>query len=153
MDSHSLVKLAHMFYKVWPTIVKEERRLMEMPWKFSPLDPASKGWLRNLTKRLVHDIISYAFPGWTVVFSSVMRFFVARERFTWRSSWPSLVTSIIFTTRGATKTRRRSLSLRMCERPRPRPVLWCWAKPTWMGGVVLLPLKMEVRLVIFSPLD
>ena len=29
----------------------------------------------------------------------------------------------------------------------------CWAKPTWMGGVVLLPLKMEVRLVIFSPLD
>ena len=31
----------------------------------------------------------------------------------------------------------------MCERPRPRPVLWCWAKPTWMGGVVLLPLKMD----------
>ena len=31
--------------------------------------------------------------------------------------------------------------------------MWCWAKPTWMGGVVLLPLKMEVRLVIFSPLD
>ena len=28
-----------------------------------------------------------------------------------------------------------------------------WAKPTWMGGVVLLPLKMEVRLVIFSPLN
>ena len=45
-------------------------------------------------------------------------------------------------------------SLTNCERPRPRPVLWgCWAKPTWMGGVVLLSLKMEVRLVIFSPLD
>ena len=27
------------------------------------------------------------------------------------------------------------------------------AKPTWMGGVVLLPLKMEVQLVIFFPLD
>ena len=39
------------------------------------------------------------------------------------------------------------------ERPRPRPVLWCWAKPTWMGGVMLLPLKMKVLLVIFSPLD
>ena len=26
-------------------------------------------------------------------------------------------------------------------------------KPTWMDGVVLLPLKMEVQLVIFSPLD
>ena len=29
----------------------------------------------------------------------------------------------------------------------------CQAKPTWMAGVVLLPLKMEVKLVIFSPLD
>ena len=38
--------------------------------------------------------------------------------------------------------------------PRPRPVfIECWAKPTWMGGVVLLPLKVEVRLVIFFPLD
>ena len=35
----------------------------------------------------------------------------------------------------------------------PDPFLWCWVKSTWMGGVVLLPLKMEVRLVIFSPLD
>ena len=35
----------------------------------------------------------------------------------------------------------------------PGPFLWCWAKPTWMGGVVLLPLKMEVQLVIFFPLD
>ena len=30
---------------------------------------------------------------------------------------------------------------------------WCQAKPKWMDGVVLLPLKMEVRLIIFSPLD
>ena len=35
----------------------------------------------------------------------------------------------------------------------PGPFLWCWAKPTWMGGVVLLPLKMEIRLVILSPLN
>ena len=35
----------------------------------------------------------------------------------------------------------------------PGPLYECWAKPTWMGGVVLLPLKMEVRLVIFPPLD
>ena len=42
----------------------------------------------------------------------------------------------------------------LCERPCPRPVfIGCWAKPTWIGGVVLLPLKMEVRLVIFFPLD
>ena len=63
MDSHSLVELVHMFYRVWPTIVKEERRLMEMPRKFSPLYLTRKGGFRDLTERLVHDIISYAFVG------------------------------------------------------------------------------------------
>ena len=37
--------------------------------------------------------------------------------------------------------------------PGPLFMMCCWAKPMWMGGVVLLPLKMEVQLVIFSPLD
>ena len=37
--------------------------------------------------------------------------------------------------------------------PAPFFIGCCWAKPTWMGGVVLLPLKIEVRLVIFFPLD
>ena len=41
--------------------------------------------------------------------------------------------------------------IKLCD---PWPVfIGCWAKPTWMGGVVLLLLKMVVRLVIFSPLD
>ena len=36
----------------------------------------------------------------------------------------------------------------------PNPLfIRCWAKPMWMGGIVLLSLKMEVWLVIFSPLD
>ena len=35
----------------------------------------------------------------------------------------------------------------------PARFIGCWAKSTWMGGVVLLPLKMEVRLIIFPPLD
>ena len=46
--------------------------------------------------------------------------------------------------------------LSMCEGVRDRALglfYECWAKPTRMGGVVLLPLKMEVQLVIFSPLD
>ena len=54
------------------------------------------------------------------------------------------------------EVRRLWLSLVMSnyERSRPRPLfLGCWAKSTWMGGVVLLPLKMEVQLVIFFPLD
>ena len=35
----------------------------------------------------------------------------------------------------------------------PGPSYGCWAKSMWIGGVVLLPLKMEVWLIIFSPLD
>ena len=37
--------------------------------------------------------------------------------------------------------------------PSARFYRMCWAKPTWMGRVVLLPFKMEVRLVIFPLLD
>ena len=37
VDSHPLVELAHMFYKVRSTIVNDERGLMEVPRKFCPL--------------------------------------------------------------------------------------------------------------------
>ena len=42
----------------------------------------------------------------------------------------------------------------ICVRDRaPGPsFIKCWAKPTWMDGVVLLALKMEVQLVAFPPL-
>ena len=40
------------------------------------------------------------------------------------------------------------------ERPHPQLLFMeCWAKPTWMSEVVLVPLKMEVRLIIFSLLN
>ena len=45
-------------------------------------------------------------------------------------------------------------ALSLWETAPPAPFfIGCWAKPTWMGGVMLLSLKMEVRLVIFFPLD
>ena len=59
---------------------------METPQEFSPFDPARKEGFRNLTECLVHDVVSYAFVGWTVVFLSVMRLFIVGERFTRRSS-------------------------------------------------------------------
>ena len=59
---------------------------METPWKFSPLYPTCKGGFRDLTERLVHDVVSYAFAVWAVIFSSVVRLFVVGERFTRRSS-------------------------------------------------------------------
>ena len=59
---------------------------MEMPREFSPLDLVRKWGFRNLTEGLVHDVVSYAFAGWTAVFSSVVRFFVVGERFIRQSS-------------------------------------------------------------------
>ena len=59
---------------------------MEMSWKFSPLYPMNKGVFRDLTERLVHDVVSYAFVGRVVIFSSVVRLFVAGERFARQNS-------------------------------------------------------------------
>ena len=59
---------------------------METPRKFSPLYLARKGGFRDLTERLVHDVVSYIFAGWAVIFSSVVRLFIAGERFIRRSS-------------------------------------------------------------------
>ena len=55
---------------------------METPRKFFPLYPAHKGGFRDLTERFVHDFVSYAFAGWAVLFSSVVRLFIVGERFT-----------------------------------------------------------------------
>ena len=48
MDGHPLIELAYMFYRVCLTIVNEERRLMEAPWKFNPFYPTCKGGFRDL---------------------------------------------------------------------------------------------------------
>ena len=59
---------------------------MEMLWKFCPFYPTHKGGFRDLTECFVHDIVSYAFAGWAILFLSVVRLFVVGERFTQRSS-------------------------------------------------------------------
>ena len=59
---------------------------METLRKFSPFYPVRKGGFRDLTERLVLDVVSYAFAGWAVVSSSLVRLFVVAERFTRQSS-------------------------------------------------------------------
>ena len=54
---------------------------METPWKFSPLYLARKGGFRDLTERLVHDVVSYIFAGWAIIFSSLVKLFIVGERF------------------------------------------------------------------------
>ena len=86
MDGHPLIELAHMFYRVCPTIVNGERWLVEAPWKFSPFYFACEGGFRDLIQRLVHNIISHAFARRSLVFSPVVVLFIAKERFIRRSS-------------------------------------------------------------------
>ena len=54
---------------------------METPWKFSSFYPACKGGFRDLTECLVHNVISYTFAGWVVIFSSLVKLFIVGERF------------------------------------------------------------------------
>ena len=59
---------------------------METPLKFSSFYPACKGGFRDLTERLVHNVISYSFVGWAVIFSSLVKLFIVGERF---AQWSS----------------------------------------------------------------
>ena len=86
MDGHPLIELAHMFYRVHSTTVNGERKLMETPRKFSPFYLAREEGFRDSIQRLAHNVISYAFARRALVFSLVVALFIARERFTRRSS-------------------------------------------------------------------
>ena len=90
MDVYPLIELAHMFYRVRSTIVSGERRLVEAPWKFSPLYPTRERGFRDLIQCLAHNIISYAFARWALVFSLVVALFIAGERFIQLASSSSL---------------------------------------------------------------
>ena len=70
MDSHLLIELAHMFYRVRSTIVNGERALMESLRKFCPL-------------YLAHNVISQAFARQALVSSLVVVLFIVGERLAW----------------------------------------------------------------------
>ena len=100
MDSHSLIEVAHMFYKVHSTIVNGERGLMESPRKFCPLNLARERWSGDLIKCLAHGVISQAFMRRAFVPTFAMVLFIIGKRFAGWSSWLLHITSILFTFRG-----------------------------------------------------
>ena len=111
MDSHPLVKLAYMFYRVRSIIVSGEHGLMESLRKFHPLYLACERWFGDLIQRLAHGIISQAFMRQTLVSTFMMVFVIVGESLTWWSSWPSPIIIILFIVRGHIKTRRSSFPL------------------------------------------
>ena len=85
MDGHPLIELAHMFYRVYSTIVNGESRLMESPRKFRPLYLAPERQFGDLIQRLGHGVISQAFTRWALVSTFLMVLFVVGETFAWWS--------------------------------------------------------------------
>ena len=97
MDSHSLIKVAYMLLKVRSTNVDGERWLMEPPRKYCPFNLAREGRLGNLVQCLAHSVISQTFVRRALVSMFVMVFFIIGKGLAGWSSWPSLITSILFT--------------------------------------------------------
>ena len=111
------------------------------------------------SKPIIHTELGYTWssPNHSVTCSLVLQ--CAHVSWDWQKKMGTVANPVVEqpsseTTLNQVKALLEVLTNTYCERPRLRPAfIGCWAKPTWMGGVVLLPLKMEVRLIIFSPLD
>ena len=103
MDSHSLIEVAHMLHWVRSTIVDGECWLMEPPRKNCPFNLMHEGWLGNLVQCFTHSVISQASVRRALISTFVMVFFIVGKRLTRRSSWPSPITSILFTFKGNVK--------------------------------------------------
>ena len=72
VNSHSLVKVAHMFNMVSLTIVDGEGRLVEMARELSLLDMLRKWRARYLKESFTHGIIPLTPPWWGSKFLTMM---------------------------------------------------------------------------------
>ena len=115
MDIHSLIEMAHMFYRVCPTVVNGKRWLMGLLRKYCPFNPAGEGRLGNLIQRFAYSIISQTSARRALVSMFVMVFFIIGERLAWWSSCPSPITSILFIIRGDIRSRGSLLLLCMAQ--------------------------------------
>ena len=111
MDNHLLFELTYVFYKIHSAIIHGERWLVESSRKLCFFYPSCKGWLRNLTQHLFHNVSSYFFARRATAFPSMKAFFLTGERFAWWSSWPLSVHSVLFIIWRDIRARRRFLLL------------------------------------------
>ena len=96
MDSHLLFKLTYVFYRIRSAIIHGERWLVESSRKLCLFYPPCKGWLRNLSQRLFHNVSSYSFARRASTFPSVNALFLTGKGFAWWGSWPLSVHSVLF---------------------------------------------------------
>ena len=88
------------------------RTLADGPFrKFYLFYPPCKGWLRNLTQHLFHNVSSYSFARRAPAFPLVKMLFLTGEGFAWWSSRPLSVYSIFFIIGGDIRAGRGSFLL------------------------------------------
>ena len=111
MDSHLLFELTYVFHRICSAIIHDERRLVESSRKLCHFYPPCKGWLRNLTQCLFHNVSSYSFAKKASAFPSVKALFLIGKGFAWWGSWPMFVHSVLFIIRRDIRAGKGSLLL------------------------------------------
>ena len=100
MDSHPLVKLAHVLHGVCFAIIKGEGQLLESSRKRSPFYAAREGRFGELVQCLAHGIVSRAPGRWDFMFTPPEMLFFVGEGLTWRSSRSLPIVVITFVIEG-----------------------------------------------------
>ena len=80
MDSHSLVEVAYMLYRVRSTIVNGKHWLIESSRKSCPFNLAREKRLRDLVQRLAYSIFSQAFARWALMLTFMTVLLVIGKR-------------------------------------------------------------------------
>ena len=115
MNIHLLFELTYVLYRVCSAIIHGEHCLAESSRKFYLFYPPCKGWFRNLTQRLFHNVSSYSFTKRASTFPLMKMLFFIGEGFAWWSYRPLSVYSIFFIIGGDIRAGMGSLLLCLTE--------------------------------------
>ena len=115
MDSHPLIKLAHVLHGVCFAVVNGEGWLLESSRKYSPFYVVCERWLGELIQCPTHGIVSQAFRRWAFTLTPPIVFFFVRKGLTWGSPWSLSIVIVTFIIGGYVRPRMRSPSLCMAQ--------------------------------------
>ena len=111
MDSHLLVKLAHMLHGVCFAVINGKGWLLESSRKCSPFYVAYERWFGELIQCPAYDIFFQAPRRWAFTFTPPVVLFFVRKYLAWGSSRSSPIVIIAFIIGGYVRARMRPPSL------------------------------------------
>ena len=115
MDSHPLVKLAHMLHGVCFAVINGEGWLLESSRECSPFYMACEMWFRELIQCPTHGIVSQGPGRRAFAFAPLVMLFLMREGLTWGGSKSLPIVIIVFIIVRHVRARMRLPSLCMAQ--------------------------------------